>query len=67
MDVIVIQNYLLATMATLLLFHLFFLEKFAWGKRLSFITLMKRESTSLFQCSRLERLIKDASFLESNR
>ena len=25
MDVIVIQNYLLATMATLLLFHLFFL------------------------------------------
>ena len=42
MDVIVIQNYLLATMATLLLFHLFFLEKFAWGKRLFFITLLKK-------------------------
>ena len=32
MDVIVIQNYLLATMATLLLFHLFFWKNLLGAK-----------------------------------
>ena len=36
MDVIVIQNYLLATMATLLLFHLFFFGKICLGQRIVF-------------------------------
>ena len=36
MDVIVIQNYLLATMATLLLFHLFFFGKICLGQKIVF-------------------------------
>ena len=36
MDVIVVQNYLLATMATLLLFHLFFFGKICLGQKIVF-------------------------------